>query len=231
MAGILILTVLVVGAVAIDSANQRLVDQGVRVPGVVTTVSPNTKYQSGSVKVSYAAGQRRLTGRVDLGSRVTRFAVGQKVDVYYDRHSPTRMTIIGVNNQPAWSVWLMVLLIVVAVFVILTAVVRTWGDLRSRRILAGNPWREVHAYIAMDDANRVVAKISGPTSQDIYRSPSISVRLRGLPPKLGVWRTGTLWIARGSGRHAVLALPMGGHLLQLRSPRTDVQRRLWSLWV
>lgn len=38
---------------------------------------------------------------------------------------------------------------------------------------------------------------------------------------------GTLLVAL-TGRHAVLALPGGGELLRLRSPRTERQRRRWS---
>ncbi|HZE30528.1 MAG TPA: DUF3592 domain-containing protein [Actinoallomurus sp.] len=177
----------------VHRTNHRLVTQGVRGTGVITALDPGGYRRTAWIRVSYAAGQRRLTAEIRLGSEVDRYAVGQKVDVYYDRERPTRMTIAGVVNQSARSTV-----------------------------------REVPAAITMDSRSRVVAEVDEPPSPAVFRSPSIALVLGPLGPKQGVWTTGYLWIAGPMGRRAVLALPGGGDVLPLRSPRTATQRRRWT---
>jgi hypothetical protein len=217
-AGVLLWTMALLAVDHVHSGDRRLISQGAGVTGVVTAVTLGGAFRSGSAKVSYTAGGRGLIGTVDLGSDADRFTVGQKVEVRYDQHRPTRMTIAGMRDQSGWSVWLAVLVFVGGCAFMGAAPIRTWRWIRSRRVLADNPWREVHDNISMDARNRVVAEIDAPTSPGIYRSPITSVRRRGMPPK--PWTTGTVWIAGPAGRRAVLAMPGGGHLLYLRSPRT-----------
>ena len=212
----------------VHRTNHRLVTQGVRGTGVITALDPGGYRRTAWIRVSYAAGQRRLTAEIRLGSEVDRYAVGQKVDVYYDRERPTRMTIAGVVNQSARSTVLMVVCLLAGVASVVTGVVKLWACFRSRRILANSPWREVPAAITMDSRSRVVAEVDEPPSPAVFRSPSIALVLGPLGPKQGVWTTGYLWIAGPMGRRAVLALPGGGDVLPLRSPRTATQRRRWT---
>jgi hypothetical protein len=90
----------------VHRANQRLVIQGVRRTGVITAL--HRVRRGGRIRVAYTAEQRHLTSGIALGAEVDRYTVGQKVDVYYDRERPTRMTIAGVVNQSTRSVILMV---------------------------------------------------------------------------------------------------------------------------
>lgn len=218
VAAIVLLAGSVTAASYVNSINQRLFDEGVQVPGVVTHLTPNRKHRSGSATVSYVAEGRTLTGRVDLGSHVSRYTVGKHVDVYYDPKTPTRMTIDGEENQPEWSLWLMMAALVVGLAIIPAAVWKILSWARTRRILAENPWREVQARTRMSSHNRAIVQIYAPVSLGLFRSPSISVRLRTIGPKQGVWTTTTtVWLAGPRGGHAVLAMPGGGDLLQLKA--------------
>jgi hypothetical protein len=210
----------------VHRANQRLVIQGVRSTGVIT--SRHRYRHGGRVRVSYTAGQRHLAAGIALGAEVDRYTVGQKVDVYYDRDRPTRMTIAGVVNQSGRSTLLMVACALIGVASLLTGLVKLWVSLRSRRVLANSPWREVPATIAMDSWSRVVAEVDEPPSPAVFRSPSIALVLGPLGSKQGVWTTGHIWIAGPMGRRAVLALPGGGDVLPLRSARTAAQARRWT---
>jgi hypothetical protein len=213
-AGILLVVAFGMAAGYVATANQRIVERGAKVSGVVTAVYKNRKHDYGSIDVSYAAGDRPLVGRVDVQSDLRRFTVGQRVDVYYDRATPTRMTITGIDNQPRWSGWLIAAFLVIGAFLIIAASVYLVSWSRSRGVLARSPWYEVHGQMSMTTDNRLMARIDG---LGIFRSPSISVRLQGLPPKEGVWTTtDTVWIAGPVGRRAVLAMPGGGSLLRLQ---------------
>jgi hypothetical protein len=207
-------------------ANQRLVILGVRTTGVVTALHRTRR--GGWIHVSYTAEQRHLTAEIDLGAEMDRYAVGQKVDVYYDRDRPTRMTIAGVVNQSGRSTLLMVACALIGVASLPTGLVKLWVSLRSRRVLANSPWREVPATIAMDSRSRVVAEVDETPSPAVFRSPSIAIVLGTLGSKQGVWTTGHIWIAGPMGRRAVLALPGGGDVLPLRSARTTAQARRWT---
>jgi hypothetical protein len=226
--GVFFLAVFVLTLDHVHRSNRRLVTQGVRTTGVITALEPVGYHHGGWIRISYTAGQRRLTAKVDLGSKVDRFAVGQKVDVYHDREHPARMTIAGVENQSFWSVVLMCCALLVGVGATVTAPARLWVSLRSRRVLGKNPWREVPATIVMDARSRVVAEVAEPPSPGVFRSPRTALVLRGSEPRQGVWTTGYIWIAGPVGRRAVLALPGGGDVLPLRSPRTAAQRRRWT---
>jgi Protein of unknown function (DUF3592) len=219
-AGVLFVAMFVLTFDHARQSNRRLVTRGARTTGVITVLEPVGYRHGGWIRVSYTAGQRRLTAKIHLGSEVDRYAAGQKVEVYYDREHPAHMTIAGVDNQSSLSVALMCFAAILGAAVTLTALGRLLTGLRSRRVLGKSPWREVPATIVMDAKSRVVALVEEPPPPAVYRSTSIALRLRGMEPKQGVWTTGYLWIAGPVGRRAVLALPGGAHVLPVRSART-----------
>jgi Protein of unknown function (DUF3592) len=226
--GLLLVAVFVLILDQAHRSNRRLITHGVRTTGVITALHAGGSYSFAWIRVSYTAGQRRLTATVDVGSKVDRLAVGQQVDAYYDREHPTHMTVAGGDDQSDWSAIVMSVALVVGAGAAVTAPARLWVGLRSRRVLGRSPWREVPATIVMDARSRVVARVDEPSSPGVFRSPRTALVLRGSEPGQGVWTTGYLWIAGPRGRSAVLALPGGGDVLPLRSPRTAAQRRRWT---
>jgi len=112
IAGVVLLAAFVFALFLVDRDATYLHDHGVRVQGTVSQTSPDTGSSSGHIRVTYTAAGQVLQRPVDLGSEVSSYRVGQTVTVYYDPHRPGHMTIEGASNQPSWSVWLMIFLLV-----------------------------------------------------------------------------------------------------------------------
>ena len=213
----------------IDDHNQSLVSSGGRVAGQVSSLTRDSSLDPGHATVTYAVDARRYSERVDLGSDAANYHLGQQVTVYYDLSQPARMTIDNEDNQPGWSVWLLVILLVGGFIIAGTGLLTMGRWISARRVLRQNDWIPCEATFQMNTNRREVIDLRLADRHLILRSQATGpLRLRGARPKQGLWRDGAIWFTGLRGRHGVIARPGGKPLLYVRAPRTDRTKRRWQ---
>jgi len=152
LVGVVCLVAYVAAAALLGAMNDDLRTSGVRTTGTIAELDEDTSRSSGRAVVEYRVGDAERNASVDLGALADGYTVGQAVTVFYDASAPGRMTIDDVDNQPAWSVWPMIFLLVGGLAALVGSVV---GALRRRslgRLLRSGPWRPVR--LAVVDAGR-----------------------------------------------------------------------------
>ncbi|MDX6275037.1 MAG: hypothetical protein QOJ92_2247 [Frankiales bacterium] len=125
---------------ASDAADLR--DSGATTSGTVVEVIHPAKDNlgAGSAMVSYDVEGKAYVEHVDLGDLASEYAVGDEVDVYYDRNDPAHMTIDDIDNQPAATVTLMVFALVLGSWFIVQGTWRFARWIRARRVLRRETW-------------------------------------------------------------------------------------------
>jgi hypothetical protein len=138
-----------IGFVAVASEaeghEQNLVDHGGQVTGVVSgyDAPPGAIHldDDDRLLVDYTAEGVSYTGHVQLDDNSATYNVGQTVTVYYDKSNPADMTIPGQDNQPAWSVALFALLLVLGLLLLFVGVQGARRARLRRSILSVAGWQ------------------------------------------------------------------------------------------
>lgn len=139
--GLALLTAAAGTAIMTSSASDQLRQSGGQTTGIVTALRPDRRYQDGSADVRYTVDGQQHTGVQDLGANTENYYVGETVTVYYDLEHPSRFTINNETNQPIWSVWLMIFMLVAGLVGLIpaTSYGRRWR--RLWRVLSRCAWQ------------------------------------------------------------------------------------------
>jgi hypothetical protein len=109
-----------------------LQQDGVRTTATVTQVFPDVKSTPGYVVLRYAAGDVPEQGRVEVGSSVEDYVVGQVLTARYDPAHPRRVAIDGVDDTLSGPVWVVPAFLAGGLWLLVTGV---------RRLLVCRPVR------------------------------------------------------------------------------------------
>jgi hypothetical protein len=121
--------VLTLGLVLEDRGVQQ---DGVRTTATVAQVFPDLKSTPGYVVLRYAAGDVPEQGRVEVGSSVEDYVVGQVLTARYDPAHPRRVAIDGVDDALSGPVWVVPAFLAGGLWLLVTGV---------RRLLVRRPVR------------------------------------------------------------------------------------------
>ncbi|MGY2064608.1 DUF3592 domain-containing protein [Blastococcus sp. SYSU DS0619] len=154
--GILSITGFVVGTSVVFDQSAELRESGVQAAGTVEEVRPGRALTTGTALVRYTVDGVERYGTVALGDSTDLYSEDQTVTVYYDAADPGRMTIDDQDNQPSWSVLLMVLALVGGLGILWLAGHRSVRGLVIERLLWSRPWQRVRADVEFHGAGLVV---------------------------------------------------------------------------
>jgi uncharacterized protein DUF3592 len=212
-----------------DQANaaNELLRIGRQTPGVVTHYSPGFgNYTDGYFDVTYVADGARRSGVVHLTETSASYRVGEHVTVVYDPKQPTRIRTPQEQNEPASTVWPIIIGMVGGLGLLIGGWIVLVHHGRWKRVLERGSWVAYHSRYVRPRGG-TPGFVLTPT-EDSATGP-FAVRLQAISrwrlARLARSAPQTVWVAGDPHVDAVIGLPATGEVFGASPPRGRAGRR------